>query len=78
VNERVALSDPSVKQAFDSAGVVTLRGDWTRRDGEITHVLEANGRGGVPLYLYYPSGAEPVILPQILTADTVLQGLRGS
>jgi thiol:disulfide interchange protein DsbD len=77
VNERVALSDPSVKQAFDSAGVVTLRGDWTRRDGEITHVLEANGRGGVPLYLYYPKGADAVILPQILTADTVLQGLRG-
>jgi thiol:disulfide interchange protein DsbD len=77
VNERVALSDPSVKQAFDSAGVVTLRGDWTRRDGEITHVLEANGRGGVPLYLYYPKGADAVILPQILTADTVLRGLRG-
>jgi thiol:disulfide interchange protein DsbD len=77
VNERVALSDPSVKQAFDSAGIVTLRGDWTRRDGAITHVLEANGRGGVPLYLYYPKGAEAVILPQILTADTVLHGLQG-
>jgi thiol:disulfide interchange protein/DsbC/DsbD-like thiol-disulfide interchange protein len=77
VNERVALADPSVKQAFDSAGVVTLRGDWTRRDGEITRVLEANGRGGVPLYLYYPTGAEAVILPQILTADTVLHGMQG-
>jgi thiol:disulfide interchange protein DsbD len=77
VNERVALGDPAVKQAFAGAGVVTLRGDWTRRDGEITRVLEANGRGGVPLYLFYAKGADPVILPQILTADTVLQGLRG-
>ncbi len=77
VNERVALSDPSVKQAFDSAGIATLRGDWTRRDGAITHVLEANGRGGVPLYIYYPKGADPVVLPQILTADTVLHGLQG-
>jgi thiol:disulfide interchange protein DsbD len=77
VNERVALADPAVKQAFADQGVVTMRGDWTRRDGEITRVLEANGRGGVPLYLYYPKGGEAVILPQILTADGVLQGIKG-
>lgn len=77
VNERVALTDPAVKQAFTDQGVVTMRGDWTRRDAEITRVLEANGRGGVPLYLYYPKGGEAVILPQILTADAVLQGLKG-
>ncbi len=77
VNERVALGDPAVKQAFSSGGIVTLRGDWTRRDAAITHVLEANGRGGVPLYVFYPKSGNPVILPQILTADTVLSGLRG-
>jgi len=79
VNERVALNDPAVKQAFDAAGVATLRGDWTLRDGEITRVLEANGRGGVPLYLYYPASkdAAPVVLPQILTADAVVKTVRG-
>jgi thiol:disulfide interchange protein DsbD len=79
VNERVALSDPSVKSALEAEGVALLRGDWTRRDKEITRVLEANGRGGVPLYLFYPKGAgdKPVILPQILTADVVLQSLKG-
>jgi thiol:disulfide interchange protein DsbD len=78
VNERVALGDPAVRQAFADKGVVTLRGDWTRRDAGITHVLEANGRGGVPLYLYYAkAGADPVVLPQILTADTVLQSMQG-
>jgi len=77
VNERVALGDPAVKQAFSSGGIVTLRGDWTRRDAEITHVLEANGRGGVPLYVFYPRGGAPVILPQILTADSVLHEISG-
>jgi thiol:disulfide interchange protein DsbD len=79
VNERVALSDPSVKSALEAQGVALLKGDWTRRDKEITHVLEANGRGGVPLYLFYAKGAgdKPVILPQILTADVVLQSLKG-
>jgi thiol:disulfide interchange protein len=79
VNERVALANQTVTEAFTAQGIVALRGDWTRRDGEITHILEANGRGGVPLYLFYAKGAgdKPVILPQILTADGVLQTLNG-
>jgi thiol:disulfide interchange protein len=79
VNERVALSAPSVKTALANQGVVLLRGDWTKRDGTITRVLEANGRAGVPLYLFYAKGAgdKPVILPQILTADSVLNSLKG-
>jgi thiol:disulfide interchange protein DsbD len=77
VNERVALGDDAVRRAFAAQGVVALRGDWTRRDTEITRILEANGRGGVPLYLYYPKGGDAIILPQILTADTVLEHLQG-
>ncbi len=79
VNERVALTDQAVKDAFAAQGIVALRGDWTRRDGEITRILEANGRGGVPLYLFYAKGAgdKPVILPQILTADGVLNSMKG-
>ena len=42
--------------------------DWTNRNDAITKLLDANGRSGVPLYLYYAPGADkPVILPQILT-----------
>jgi len=79
VNERVALANQSVTDAFAAQGIVALRGDWTRRDGEITRILEANGRGGVPLYLFYAKGAgdKPVILPQILTADVVLHSMQG-
>ncbi len=79
VNERVALRDPRVKDALAAAGVVTLRGDWTRRDGEITRILESHDRGGVPLYLFYLKGNsdKPKVLPQILTADTVLHELQG-
>jgi thiol:disulfide interchange protein DsbD len=79
VNERVALTDQAVKDAVAAQGVVMMRGDWTRRDGAITRVLEANGRAGVPLYLFYAKGAgdKPVVLPQILTADAVLDTLKG-
>jgi thiol:disulfide interchange protein DsbD len=82
INERIALADPAVLKAFADAGVAALRGDWTRQDAAITRVLEANGRAGVPLYLYYPrlgttgDARSPVILPQILTAETILREIR--
>jgi thiol:disulfide interchange protein DsbD len=83
VNERIALSDPSVRKAFSDAGVATLRADWTRQDPDISRELEANGRAGVPLYLYYfrPKNVgekpPPVILPQVLTAGSILGEVVG-
>jgi thiol:disulfide interchange protein len=78
VNERVALADPAVVEAFATKGIAALRADWTRQDPAITRILEENGRAGVPLYLFYHAAAggmpgQPVVLPQILTAGSVLQ-----
>ena len=62
-----------VRAAFARKNVAYLKGDWTNRDPEISRVLERHGRSGVPLYLLYARGSEPVILPQILTPATVLE-----
>ncbi|MFG6486430.1 protein-disulfide reductase DsbD family protein [Roseateles sp. BYS78W] len=79
VNERVALSRTEVKDAFAKAGVVYLKGDWTREDPKITEVLKAHGRSGVPLYLYYaPGAAEAQVLPQILTPGLVVEAVSSS
>ena len=76
VNEEAALSRPSVHEAFKKKNVALLVADWTNRNPEITALLEAHGRSGVPLYLYYaPGAAEPEILPQILTEGEVLKTL---
>lgn len=77
VNERVALSPKSVQQAFAAAGVVQMKGDWTRQDPEISAFLQAQGRDGVPLYVFYPPGQRsPVVLPQLLTQATVLDAVK--
>ena len=76
VNERVALETPAAKKAFEQAGVVKLKGDWTNRDAEITAVLKELGRAGVPLYLFWAPGTDqPKILPQVLTEATILSEL---
>jgi thiol:disulfide interchange protein len=82
INERVALESPAVIEAFARNEVAALRADWTRQDPSITRMLEANGRAGVPLYLFYPKTGPrgerpgPIILPQILTAATILREMQ--
>jgi thiol:disulfide interchange protein DsbD len=78
VNERIALSPERVRQAFAMHHVVYLKGDWTSRDQQITSFLRAHGGDGVPLYVYYPAGAEGRVLPQILTAGRVLHEIDGA
>ena len=70
-NEAAALQRQETADAFSKANVAVLMGDWTRPDPEISKFLEKHGRAGVPLYLYYAPGKEPVILPQILTVGTL-------
>jgi thiol:disulfide interchange protein DsbD len=76
VNEKVAFSDASVRSAFASKHIAYLVADWTNRNPEITALLQAHGRSGVPLYLYYPSGGtDPVVLPQVLTPAAVRKAI---
>ena len=76
VNERVALETPGTRHAFEQTGTVKLKGDWTNKDPEITGLLKELGRAGVPLYLYWPAGADkPLILPQVLTEASIVAQL---
>ena len=80
VNERVALSERAVLDAFNNSGITYLKGDWTNQDDRITKLLAEFGRSGVPLYVIYPKGANasPVVLPQILTPKIVLAAIEAT
>ena len=72
VNEQAAIDREDVQDAFAKAGIVTMVGDWTNADPAIGRFLEANGRSGVPYYVFYPKGGgEPQDLPQVLTPATL-------
>ncbi len=73
VNESVAIEREATRAAFDKAGVVAMRGDWTRRDPAITRFLTAHGAAGVPLYLWYAPGKDGEVLPQVLTPDMLAE-----
>lgn len=80
-NEKIALDSDAFRAALRDRNITYLKGDWTNRNPEITDLLNAHGRTGVPLYLYYDAaGNAAKILPQLLTENIVLKafGQHGS
>ena len=76
VNEAIALNQKEVKNILQQKGITYLKADWTRKDEEIASILERYGRTGVPLYLLFPSVGDPIILPEILTEELLLDFLN--
>ena len=60
---------------FQARQVTLLRADWTRRDPAITQALEQLGRSGVPVYVLYQKGQQPVVFSEILQAQDLRQAL---
>ncbi len=76
----LVLSTSQVDASFVKEGVVKMKADWTTRDAAITEALTKFGRNSVPLYVYYPAdlSEEPIILPQLLTPETVIDTIGSS
>jgi len=77
-NERLALHTEAVETAFDQHGIVTLKGDWTNYNADITQLLNEYGRSGVPLYLMFPANAfsRAQVLPQLLTQESLIKAMK--
>ncbi len=75
VNKRLILNTDAVQQAFAQNHVALLRADWTRRDAAIGRALAALGRSGVPVYVLYRPGREPLILPEVLQQHVITDAL---
>jgi thiol:disulfide interchange protein DsbD len=75
VNKRLVLNARDIRGAFARKNVALVRADWTRRDPDITRALSALGRTGVPVYVLYPPGGKPVLLPEVLQQQAVLEAL---
>jgi len=78
VNKKLVLNKDRIQAAFKEKNVVLFRADWTNQDATITKVLNRMGRNGVPVYILYKadSDAAPIILPEILTEQLVLDALE--
>lgn len=76
VYEKTVLNAPAVRKAFEKYDVVLLKADWTNPDPEITAALKSFGAAAVPFYVLYPANnAEPIVLGDFITQQSVLDAL---
>ena len=76
VNKKLVLGRGEVAARLAGDKVVAQRADWTRPDDAIARYLASFGRYGIPFYAVYGPGAPGgIALPEILTADIVLEAL---
>jgi thiol:disulfide interchange protein len=76
VNEHAVLNTKTIQRFFKDNNITVIKADWTRYDENITAYLESFQRSGVPLYVVYQPGKEPVILPQQLTESRVMSAFN--
>lgn len=78
-NERTSIYREATVSYFAEKGIQVLRGDWTNQNQEIAEELFRWGRAGVPMYLYYPAGGgEAVILPELMTQDSLINAIKAA
>ncbi len=79
-NKKTSIDIESVRAVMADKNFKAFRADYTRRPDYITEELRDRGRAGVPLVLVFPADKtrEPEMLPELLTADTVLNALNGA
>ncbi len=76
-NKNRVFSSSEVLREFADRKVVTLKADWTNSDPAITAELAKWNRSAVPFnLLYLPGKSEPIILPELLTPQIVLNALK--
>ncbi len=77
LNKSLVLQNDQVRDRLGAQEVVTMRGDWTLPDEDISDYLESFGRYGIPFdAVYGPGLPEGFALSEILSVDAVLGALE--
>ena len=79
-NERLVLASDAVQKAFQDGNVAVLKADYTIYTEDVARLLRQFNAASVPLYVVYPAGRPdaPVVLPTLLTQQTVLDALAAA
>ncbi len=75
-NKALVIERGEVARRLGGDDVITMQGDWTLPDEDIAAYLASHGRYGLPFDAVYGPGApEGIVLPELLTEDSVLDAL---
>ncbi|MCG8453769.1 MAG: thioredoxin family protein [Spirochaetales bacterium] len=75
LNQRV-IKASEIQQLMKKYKIVHVKADLTAYDATLTRWLADFGRAGVPLYVLYVPGEQPIVFPEILTTDMMKDALN--
>lgn len=75
-NETSVLFTDKIESAFKKYDVQMLRGDNTKKNDIINEWLAKFDRAGVPLYVLFIDGKTPIVFPEIITKEMILNKLK--
>ncbi len=76
VNKRRVLETNAMMDTFGRENVILMRADWTRPSVTIASYLASFNRFGIPFNVVYgPESPRGLVLPELLSEHTVLDGL---
>jgi suppressor for copper-sensitivity B len=77
VNKSLLIDPPPVGTLLNQDNVVAMAADWTRPDPAISRFLARHNRYGIPLNVVYgPKAPQGIVLPELTTAETIVQAIR--
>ena len=76
VNKKRAYNEKVIELMKDK-GVVALKADKTKPNPEIDKAIATYGRAAIPVNVLLSPGKDPVILPELLSADDVIKAIEG-
>jgi suppressor for copper-sensitivity B len=75
-NKKLVIDRDPVAARLKQDGIVAMKADWTRPDPTIADFLGRQGRYGIPFNIVYGPGAPAgIVLPELLTAQSVTSAL---
>ena len=72
-NKKTTLQTKEIQALFKKKGIQLMIADWTTKDPNITRFLAQFNRIGVPLYIYYPENAEPIVFEETILTPALLK-----
>jgi len=76
-NKKLVFHSDDVLKYFAEKKIATLRADWTNKDPAITAELAKYQRSAVPFnQVWFPGKPDPVLLPELLTPNVVLDAVK--
>lgn len=75
-NKKLVIYREPVAGRLFNGNIIVMQADWTKPDQGIADYLKSFNRAGIPFNVVYgPAAPQGIILPELLTADSVINAL---